>query len=494
MRRLLLAMACGAAVAAAGGCKGDKGDKGPPGPAGEAGPPGPPGGSAVVDAGDAAQDLAAAPGELTTAARLGLELAAPLHLPLAGRTTADLEAIGYGSYLVNAVAACNDCHQQVVPGDGGPPTINYLGGGTEFDIPVGGGFKVFSRNLTSDPTTGLKLTEDQFVQVFQTGADFKGVAAGAAPTTSLVVMPWATFRWMTRADMHAVYSFLKVVPAVSNMVMADVNRPAIPPSPAPTAYDEGAGGARPLPPETTPDPGNVARGIAMQPVPIPDAVFGLMTIGQQAQFGRGAYLVNAVAGCNDCHTNPDRDMTNKINTAAYLSGGRVFDIASLLGPTGPAQTGITRSMTANLTGAVHGFFAEPDVTFALFQSIIMEGKHVDDTPPAPLAPPMPWQTYRNMLSEDLAAVYQYISQVPKRTGANDKLTQPPARFCAAGGPSCLPGETCTAGECTGGGCTDNANCGACQPCGAGADGGVSSCSSAPVPLPDGGPACVATGI
>jgi hypothetical protein len=499
-------MACGMALAAAGctGSKGDKGpqgDAGPAGPPGEAGPPGPagpPGTSASIDGGDAAQDvptdMAPAPGELTAAARLGLELAAPLQLPLAGRTTADLEAIGYGSYLVNAVAACNDCHQQVVPGaDGGPPKINYLAGGTEFDIPVGGGFKVFSRNLTSDPTSGLKLTEDQFVQVFKTGADFKGVAAGATPTSSLVVMPWPTFRWMTRADMHAIYSFLKVVPPVANTVMADVNRPVIPPSAAPTTYNEGAGGARALPPETTPDPGNVVRGIALQPVPIPDAAFGLMSIGQQAQFGRGAYLVNAVAGCNDCHTNPDRDMMNNINTPAYLSGGRTFDIASLLGPTGPAQTGITRSMTANLTGAVHGFFAEPNVTFALFQSIIMEGKHVDDTPPAPLAPPMPWQTYRNMLSEDLAAVYQYVSQVPKRTGANDKLTQPPARFCANGGPSCLAGETCTSGECTGGACADNAGCGACQPCGAGTDGGVGACSSAPAPV-DGGTACVSNGI
>jgi hypothetical protein len=506
MRTLWVTLACGMALAA-GGCKGDKGDKGPQGdagppgptgpagPAGEAGPPGSPGTSGSTDAADAPQDVAAAPGELSVAARKGLELAAPLHVALAGKSTAELEAIGYGSYLVNAVGGCNDCHQQVVPGaDGGPPKINYLGGGTEFDIPAAGGFKVFSRNLTSDATTGLQLTEDQFIQVFQTGADFKGVAAGAAPTKSLIVMPWNIYRWLTRADMKSIYAFLKVVPAVSNMVKDDVNKPVIPPSAAPTAYDEGAGGARPLPPETTPDPGNVTRGIAMQPVPIPDAAFGLMSLGEQAQFGRGAYLVNAIAGCNDCHTNPDRDMTNKINTAAYLSGGRVFDIASLLGPAGPAQTGITRSMSANLTGATHGFFAEPSVTFALFQSIIMEGKHVDDTPPAPLAPPMPWQTYRNMLAEDLAAVYQYVSHVPKRTGANDKLTQPPTRFCPTGGSSCLPGETCTNNECTGGGCTDNGECGACQPCGGGVDGGASTCGAAPAPVPDGGAACVATGL
>ena len=184
-------------------------------------------------------------------------------------------------------------------------------------------------------------------------------------------------------------------------------------------------------------------------------------------------------------------MTNKINTDAYLAGGRVFDIATLIGPAGPALTGITRSMSANLTGQAHGFFAEPATTFALFQSIIMEGKHVDDTPPAPLAPPMPWQTFRNMTDEDLASVYEYISHVPKRTGANDKVTQPPSRFCGsadAGAPSCLAGETCTNGECTGGACTGNEGCGACQPCTS------TACAAAPTPTPDGGATCIATGL
>jgi hypothetical protein len=512
MTKLWLTLTCGAAVAVAvAGCKGDTGAQGPPGeagPPGPQGPAGPPGGTGVTDGGDAAidapgaadsadapLDLAPVTGQISVAASKGLELAAPLNLPLAGLSLAELESIGYGSYLVNAVGACNDCHQNVVPGaDGGLPTINYLGGGTEFDLP--GGIKVFSRNLTPDPTTGMTLTEAEFVQVLQTGADFKGVAAGASPTTTLIVMPWPTFRWMTLADMQSIYAYLKVIPGVTNQVMSDVNKPVIPPAAAgPTTYNEGTGGPRPLPPETTPDPGNVNRGIAMQPVPIPMAQFDLMTLGERSQFGRGSYLVNAVAGCNDCHTNPSRDpTTNNINTAAYLSGGGVFSIAALLGPTGPAQTGITRSMAANLTGAVNGFFAEPHTTFALFQSIIMEGKHVDDTPPAPLAPPMPWPTYRNMLQDDLAAIYQYVATVPKVTGANDKVTQPPTRYCTATGPSCLAGETCTNNEWTGGACTDNAQCGACQPCGAGGDAGASTCGSAPAPTPDGGATCVANGI
>jgi hypothetical protein len=507
----------GAALAAAGcsgsqgpkgdpgprGTQGDAGPRGPQGAQGDAGPQGPQGPQGLPGSGtsDAAVDSSTANlDQLTPEARHGLDLAAPLHIALDGKSSDQLEMIGYGSYLVNAVGGCNDCHQQVVPSTtGGPPKLNYLGGGTEFDIPAGGGFKVFARNLTSDPTTGLKLTEAQFIQALDTGADFKGVTGSAAPTKSLIVMPWPTFRWLTQADKKAIYAYLKVVPAVVNQVSDDVNKPTIPPAAAPTTYDEGSGAARALPSELMIDPGNVQRGIAMQPVPIPDPVFGLLPLGVQSQIGRGAYLVNGLAGCNDCHTNPDRDQTNKINTNGYLAGGRVFDIAATFGPTAPAQYGITRAMSADLTGATHGFFAEEHTTYELFKSIITEGKHVDDDPPAPLAPPMPWQTYRNMTDDDLASVYTYISNIPKRTGTNDKLTQPPSRFCGsadAGAPSCLPGETCSNGECIGGNCASADSCGACQPCTAtaGGDGGTGLCATPPAPSPDGGVGCTTTGI
>jgi hypothetical protein len=485
------------------GDQGDPGAKGDPGPAGEAGPQGPQGPAGPqAEGGTATEGGAPVNVEgLTPAARRGLELAAPLHVALAGKTAAELEKIGYGSYLVNAVGACNDCHQQIVPNTMGPPKVNYLAGGTEFAIPLFGGFKVYSRNLTPDPTTGLKLTEDQFIKVLETGSDFKGLGADAAATSQLIVMPWQTFRWMTKADKKAIYAFLKAIPPVMNQVKDDVNRPTLPPADAPTQYDEGAGPARALPAEDS-DPGNVARGIALQPVPIPDPLFGLMSLGEQAQFGRGAYLVTAVAGCNDCHTNPDRTpVTNKINTDGYLSGGRVFDIAMLAGPTGPATFGITRSMSADLTGATHGFFAEPKVTFALFQSIIMEGKHVDDTPPTPLAFPMPWQTFRNMLSEDLASVYTYVAHVPKRLGTNDKPTQPPALFCTAGdaGSTCpFPEQKCINGECTAQGCSITEECPACQTCSGVivGDAGMNFafCEAAKPPSPDGGMSCVANGL
>src|SRR5260221_1127853 len=126
MKRILVAVACGMSLVACAGSKGDAGPqgepgeagpKGDPGPAGEAGPPGPQGSSADGGA-------TVAPASLSGAARHGLELAAPLHLSLAGKTPADLEKIGYGSELVNAVRACHDSQPPALPQPHGPAAIH----------------------------------------------------------------------------------------------------------------------------------------------------------------------------------------------------------------------------------------------------------------------------------------------------------------------------------------------------------------------------------
>ena len=77
---------------------------------------------------------------------------APVHLDLKGK---DRELVGLGSYLVNAVGGCNDCHTNPPYAAGGDPFMGqpkkvnvdcYLAGGMQF-----GPFT--SRNLT--PENGL---------------------------------------------------------------------------------------------------------------------------------------------------------------------------------------------------------------------------------------------------------------------------------------------------------------------------------------------------
>jgi hypothetical protein len=376
--------------------------------------------------------------------RRGREIT-PVPLDLTGKTPEQIAQIYYGSYLVNAAGDCTGCHTS---------PAGFLAGGTRFDI--GPDNYVFTRNLTPDPASGLHLTEDEFIQSLRTGKDFD-----YAEEVRLIVMPWEYFRWMTRADLSAIRAYLTAIPPIVNMVDPDV-KPLIPPVPFPEVYNEGDV-VRPLPPDTDRPRPNIERGLSIQPLAQPD-------LGHEravrARFGRGSYLVNAVSACSGCHTNPDRDpMTLRINTAEYLSGGTLFL------PPPPIQVALheARAAAANLSGVNLGFFHEAGSTFERFLATIREGIHVDEQIPRPLAWPMPWETFRNMLDEDLLALYTYGTRVPPRTCSADKEIPNYARWCADNS-QCRADETCYANpatginECVGGACVIDADCDVCQTC------------------------------
>src|SRR5262245_23518405 len=78
---------------------------------------------------------------------------APVPLNLRGKS---LQLVGLGSYIVNAVGGCNDCHTSPPYAEGGDPfagdpkkvnAARYLAGGTPFGNPMDPDTPV-SRNLT----------------------------------------------------------------------------------------------------------------------------------------------------------------------------------------------------------------------------------------------------------------------------------------------------------------------------------------------------------
>ena len=99
----------------------------------------------------------------------------------------------------------------------------------------------------------------------------------------------------------------------------------------------------------------------------------------RALVGLGAYLVNGVGGCNDCHTNPPYpdggDPTlgqpKKINVAAYLAGGAEFI---------PAHPGFHAIVARNLTPDKTGL-PEGGASFQEFRSIMRTGVDPDHAHP-----------------------------------------------------------------------------------------------------------------
>jgi hypothetical protein len=459
----LLTALCLALAAACGGSDGAAGPAGPAGAAGAAGAPGAAGAAGPAgEAGTGGFNGDGGPGSallltLSERARRGLDIA-PVPLNLTGKTAAQIEQIGIGSYMANALAECTSCHSP------SPDPSKYFAGGVVF--PLGPGLQVVSRNLTPDPGTGLKDTEDQFIQASRNGTDILNTGS------ALIFHPWQHHRWLSTDDLKAVYAFLQVIPPVSNTYAAD-NKPAAPPVTFPAKYNEGDVD-RPLPPETdgtgqpVPDPDNVLRGLAIVPLDIPFPT----DAAELTRFGRGSYIINAGAACAACHTNPDRDYqsaTQKVQTAQYMTGGRVIPADPTLQP----LVKVVRSMSANLLGQNNGFFNASNISFQVFLTTITQGVHgtnvaADGTAP-PLNYPMPYREFRNLTLSDLEAVYtyfRYIAQTAPIVGANDKKTQHAARFCGTGGVQCAQGETCdsTTNECVGAACTSDSDCDACQTC------------------------------
>ncbi len=281
------------------------------------------------------------------------------------------------------------------------------------------------------------------------------------------------------------------MPPVSNAVTADTkgNGSTATPVPFPTSYTDGDV-ARPLPADPNPtDPLSYQRGLALQALADPPALANL-TADQKNAYGRGAYLVT-IAGCNSCHTNPDRDLNPtsqtylKINTAGFLSGGRVFAVPGAQQPTLKE----VRVMSADLTGMTNGSIGA-NITATLFPYVLVQYKHVEDPAMLPLGFPMP-QVFGQMVYSDLEALYTYLSTLPRLTGAGDKATQDYARYCtmATQATDCnmAGGEVCSGvtGECIGRSCTVDSDCNACQTCTA----AVNTCAA-----PLAASSCVANGI
>jgi hypothetical protein len=160
---------------------------------------------------------------------------APVKLKMRDRNR---DLVGLGSYLVNAVSACNSCHSAGtettysfggIPYFGQHPTkINpdvYLGGGDSFGM--FGNVEIVSRNITPDKDgRPAGMTFEEFVNVIRTGRDpdqwhptcssSSGLHCIPAPFDGslLQVMPWPAYQNLRRSDLRAIYEYLSVIPCL----------------------------------------------------------------------------------------------------------------------------------------------------------------------------------------------------------------------------------------------------------------------------------------
>jgi hypothetical protein len=158
--------------------------------------------------------------------------------------------------------------------------------------------------------------------------------------------------------------------------------------------------------------------------------------------GLGSFLVNVVADCNGCHSNPATSYvatgnpyfllppngpysgTKKVDPTYYLGGNQDF------GPLGPPPSPdiISRNLTPDKTGLPEGGH-----TLMEFMQIMRTGVDMDKVHPncslginkncfphGPGLPPfdgtllqiMPWPAFKSMTDHQLTAIYTYLSAIP----------------------------------------------------------------------------------
>ena len=137
----------------------------------------------------------------------------------------------------------------------------------------------------------------------------------------------------------------------------------------------------------------IATGLRIAPVPLK------FKRADCEEVGIGSY-VNAVGGCNDCHTcpsyapghspygppfGPPGGGDGKINDKNYLAGGVLFD-----------PPGVT---SAYLTPDTASGLPEEGNTFAEFRHLIRTGHDPDEN--NRILQVMPWPIFRNMTDDDL---------------------------------------------------------------------------------------------
>jgi mono/diheme cytochrome c family protein len=176
------------------------------------------------------------------------------------------------------------------------------------------------------------------------------------------------------------------------------------------------------------------------------AVAGAIAIGgradgttAEARVERGRYLVNAI-GCSDCHSpkkmgphGPAVDETRLLS--GHPEGSDLPAAPSL--PPGPWIAAVSWDLTAwsGPWGTSYPINLTPDDNTGIgswsqetFVQALRTGRHMGVS--RPILPPMPWESFRNMTDQDLAAIYAYLRTVPPIHNRVPAPEPPAARVAA----------------------------------------------------------------
>ena len=266
-----------------------------------------------------------------------------------------------GKYLAT-IAGCTSCHTPDRPEFQNPQALTFeqittlafdghqavdseklLAGGRTFDLGPAG--VVYSLNITPDEETGIGSWSDEQIKLaIKTGTSADG-------SVLFPVMPYHVYNGMADEDLNAIVAYLRSVPPVKNVVPErTVNTEGMPVLP----YQTGI---------IAPDPSDLSA--------------------------RGAYLVDHIMGCTDCHTPVDPN-TGAPQLDKYLAGRQPYE-----GPWGIVYGG---NITPDEETGI-GIWNEEELKRSLLTGVNKDGRRLIL---------MPWYAYSALSPEDTEAVIYYL--------------------------------------------------------------------------------------
>jgi mono/diheme cytochrome c family protein len=266
-----------------------------------------------------------------------------------------------GSYLVNTIMACGNCHS---PRDaqGKLTPDNALSGGLKFTVPP---FVATASNITPDRETGIGTWSDDEIK--------RGLTQGLRPEHGPMagvplsaVMPANFYKALLPSDLDAIIVYLRSVKPVHNQV---------------------------------PDP---AYNLPVKREPYPDAERGFANASFSDPVAHGKYLVT-IGHCMECHAAWSRGVSDFTNGVGR--GGRPFGPTDVQGFGPNWQGAIAPNITSDPTAGI-GSWTDDEIKRAITKGIARDGH--------PLKPPMAYSFYAGLTDGDVRDIVAYLRTLPPR--------------------------------------------------------------------------------
>src|SRR3954465_5197698 len=262
----------------------------------------------------------------------------------------------YTPDLANGLATfnaggCSSCH--AVPGQ---PDRTKLGGGLAIPSPFG---TFHAPNISPDPLDGIgRWTEADFVSALIKGTSPAG-------THYFPAFPYTSYQHAKIEDIRDLFAWLKTQPPVSGRVRD----------------------------HDVPFPFDIRRNVGIWKLLFMDAKPFSPDASRSAQWNRGAYLVNSLGHCAECHS--PRNVLGGIVAAQRFAGG-------------PNPEG--EGWVPNITQKGLGDWSQTDIAYFLETGSMPDG----DSAGGPMARVI--KNTSQLSPQDRAAMAEYLKSLPAVEG------------------------------------------------------------------------------